>query len=204
MTTIVLDSSPTVPIRIPDEVHFNVSPAYRGRKLRGQPLLGQGSQTRYSHFVPMGDASPSIKKLLEIPESDNSAMEPIEGYKEILKEEKYINEDKAGPPARVFDSEFRDTAKDYLNTPSNEKMDEYPPNNEAKATPVGDKSTANLANIVAIAQSASSKTKTMAQPKTKSKSKPKPKSKPTKKKKQNRRPSTAKKMTTFKILRKNK
>ena len=150
----------------------------------------------------MGDAAPSIKKLLEIPESDNSAMEPIEGYKEILKEEKYINEDKASPPARVFDSEFRDTAKGYLSTPSNEKMDEYPPNNKAKATPVGDKSTANLANILAIAQSSSSKTMTTAQRKTKSKAKPKPK--PTKKKKQNRRPSTAKKMTTFKILRKNK
>ena len=81
----------------------------------------------------MGDASPNIKKLLEISESDNSAMEPIEGYKKILKEEKYINEDKASPPARVFASEFRDTAMEYLNTPSNEKKDEYPPNNEAKA-----------------------------------------------------------------------
>ena len=112
------------------------------------------------------------------------------------------NESQYLPPARVFDSEFRDTAKGYLSTPSNEKMDEYPPNNEAKATPVGDKSTANLANIVAIAQSSSSKTKTTAQRKTKSKAKPKPK--PTKKKKQNRRTSTAKKMTTFKILRKRK
>ena len=89
---------------------------------------------------------------------------------------------------------------EYLNTPSNEKKDEYPPNNEAKAAQVGDKSMANLANIVAIAQSPSSKTKTIAPPKTKSKSKPKP----IKKKKQNRRPTTTKKMTTFKILGKHK
>ena len=96
MKTIVLDSSPTVPIRIPDNVSFNVSPAYQGRKTKGQPLLGQ-SQVKYTHFVPMGDASPNIKKLLEIPESDTSTLKPIEGYQEVLKEEKSSNEEKIAP-----------------------------------------------------------------------------------------------------------
>ena len=37
MSTIVLDSLPSVRIRIPSEANLNVSPRNRGRKLRGQP-----------------------------------------------------------------------------------------------------------------------------------------------------------------------
>ena len=88
MKSIVPDSAPTVPLRIPSEVCFNVSPYYQGCKLPGQPLLGGQSPFKYTHFVPMGDMSPSIKKLLEIPESDTSPLKPIEGHQEILKEEK--------------------------------------------------------------------------------------------------------------------
>ena len=196
MKTLVLDSSPTVPIKIPREVNFNVSPAYVGRKLRGQPLLGQGPQVRYSHFVPMGDASPTIKKLLEIPESDNSAKEPIEGRQEILKEEKYINEDKAVTPVKVFDSDFINSAKDYLSTPNEEKKDSYPTTEES--TPLMEKNTANLASIVAVARPPPKTMKPRARPSAKSKPKV---SKKTGKKKTLMKP---KKMTTFKILRKNK
>ena len=65
MKTIVLDSIPSIPLRIPD-AHLNVSPAYKART-RGQPLLGQ-TQVRYSHYVSLGEGSLHLKKLLELPE----------------------------------------------------------------------------------------------------------------------------------------
>ena len=146
----------------------------------------------------MGDASPNIKKLLEIPESDTSALKPIEGYQEVLKEEKTGNDEKIAPPIQVFDSEFKNDAKDYLNAPSADRKDSYFPNEEA--VPVMEKNTANLANIVAVAQ-ATSKPRPRAKPRVRFK--PKAKLVPKTKKK---KPLTVtkKKLTTFKILPKTK
>ena len=82
MKRVVLDTSPTISLKIPD-ASFSMSPAYPRRKPRGQPILGQ-QQVKYTHFVPMGEAAPDIKKLLEIPESDTSPLKPIKGYQEIF------------------------------------------------------------------------------------------------------------------------
>ena len=190
MKTLVLDSLPTVPIRIPDEVTFNMPPIYQKQKTKGQPLLGQ-QQVRYTHFVPVGDASSEIKKLLEIPQTDTAPLKPIEGYQEIMKEETAKNEENPAAPANVFGSEFKNNAKEYLASPNTYKKDSYI--TSKGATPIVAKNTANLANIVAVAQS-SSKTRPQAKPKVKSKPKLKGSSK-TKKKK-----SVTKKMTTFRIL----
>ena len=192
MSTIVLDSLPSVRIRIPSETNLNVSPRNRGRKLRGQPLLGQRPRLRYTHFVPMGDASPSIKKLLEIPESQTMHSKPSD--------QDEANEDSAKnvvkPPAKMYSAEFKRDAQDYLNTPNIERRDNYHP--REKTTPIVAKNTANLANIVAVAQPSSKTMKARARPKAKSKPKT---SKKTAKKKTLMKP---KKMTTFKILQKNK
>ena len=67
---------------------------------------------KYSHFVPMGDSSPSIKKPLEIPETDIASLKPIEGYQEIIKEEKYVNQDTTPPPTKVFEPKFKNSPPD--------------------------------------------------------------------------------------------
>ena len=196
MKRMVLDSLPTVPIRIPNDASFNASPRYQGRKLRGQPLLGQ-HQVKYTHFVPMmGDTSPNIKKLLEIPESNNSPMKPIEGYQEMLKDEK-INKDEKGKvtPKTVFNPEFKNAARNYLDTPTIQRIDTFSP--DPKSAKLVTKSTANLANIVAAAK-----------PAAKPKSKPKPKTRPRSKTKQShkmkkKKPEVKpKKISSFKIIRK--
>ena len=56
MKRVVLDSSPTIPIRIPDDVSFSMPSTYQRRKPRGQPLLGQ-HQAKYTHFVPMAQCA---------------------------------------------------------------------------------------------------------------------------------------------------
>ena len=121
MKSVALDSSPTIPIRIPSDVQFNVSPSYWGRKVKGQPLLGQ-QNTKYTHFVPMGDASAHIKKLLEIPESSNVPTQPLEGYQEVLKAEKASNLDvKLNTDPKVFDTEFKENAANFLASPNIER-----------------------------------------------------------------------------------
>ena len=138
----------------------------------------------------MGGASPSIKKLLEIPESDTIHSKPSD--QDEADEDSAKNVVK--PPANIYSAEFKRDAQDYLNTPNIERRDNYHP--REKTTPIVAKNTANLANIIAVAHP-SSKTAT---PRPKAKSKPKA-SKKTAKKKTLMKP---KKMTTFKILQKNK
>ena len=90
----------------------------------------------------MGDASPEVKKLLEIPESDTSPLKPINGYQEILKE------------GKVYHSDFTNDAKDYLNTPNTYKChmtNDYFPYDE-KPVPIVAKNSANLVNIIAAAR----------------------------------------------------
>ena len=198
MTSVVLDSSPTVPIRIPSEVSFNVSPSYLGKKRRyGQPLLGAPSQFKHTHFVPMGDALPQVKKLLEIAESDNNTtLKPIQGYQEILKAEK-DNDDTAKETEKViYGSNFKNEASNYLSTPKPDRVDDYSPSE--KTVPVLAKNTSNLANIIAAVQPVTkikkSKSKKMASSKQNS-------NKNSRKKKP---PPKAKKMTSFQILTKKK
>ena len=76
----------------------------------------------------MGDASPQVKKLLEIAESDNNTtLKPIQGYQEILKAEKDSDEVNKGADKVIDDSNFKSEAKDYLGTPKGDKIDDYSP-----------------------------------------------------------------------------
>ena len=89
MESIVLDSTPTVPIKLPDsDLHLFVSPRYLGRS-KGQPILGQKT-AKYTHYITIGDASPQIKKLMEIKATDVTPSEPIDIYKEVLKAEAFL------------------------------------------------------------------------------------------------------------------
>ena len=86
MKTMVLDSSPGVPIRIPSDVHFNFTLAFKQRA-KGQPILGHNSM-KYTHFVPMGEAGHHIKQLLDIEETKTGPTEASAGYEELLQAEK--------------------------------------------------------------------------------------------------------------------
>ena len=86
MKIIVLDSSPTAPMRIPSEIHFNTTPALK-KKPRSSSILGFNSP-RYSHFVPLGESNNRIKQLLNIEETETGPTEASGGYGEILKAEK--------------------------------------------------------------------------------------------------------------------
>ena len=197
MKSVALDSSPTIPIRIPSDVQFNVSPSYWGRKVKGQPLLGQ-QNTKYTHFVPMGDASAHIKKLLEIPESDTSPLKPIEGHQEISKEEK-ANKTKAATPEKVVDSNFKSEAQSFLNkpiTPSEHTLSIDPESAQVLAN-----NTANLANLVVATQPTA---KQKEKPIPKAKSRPKPQAKTSKKIKKKKTVTRPKKMSSFRIIQKTK
>ena len=152
----------------------------------------------------MGDASPEVKKLLEIPESDTSQLKPINGYQEILKE------------GKVYHSDFKNDAKDYLNTPNTYRMDDYFPYDD-NAVPIVAKNSANLDNIIAAAQPSRQSSKATPQLKVRAvsavqpsskvkpelKAKPKPRPKQPIKNQKKKAPLKAKKMTYFKILPKN-
>ena len=192
MISVALDSLPTVPIKIPSDVRLNVSPAYQGKKTRGQPILGQ-QQVKYTHFVPMGDTSPHIKKLLEISESNMAPLKLFDGYNEILKAEKESNDKKPAVDKNVFHPDFKTDAKAYLNTPNRDRRDSYFPIEDH--VPLVAKNTASLANIIAAARP-NSKVKTMA--------KVKPGPMPNAKAKDKKKKPTPKKMTPFRILEKKK
>ena len=202
MKRVVLDSSLTIPIRIPDAVGYSMPPTYLRRKPRGLPILGQ-QPVKYTHFVNMGDVSPGVKKLLEIPESDTSPLKPIEGYQELLKE------------GKVYHSDFKRAAKNYLNTPNTSRKDDYFPYTE-ESVPLVAKNSANLANIVAAARPSKPPSKARSQLKvrpvdavrpvskvkleSKTKMKAKAKAKHSIKGQKKKSLSKAKKRTYFKIL----
>ena len=155
-------------------------------------MLDMASPAKYTHFVPMGDTSQSIKKLLEIPESDNSPLKPVEGYQEVMNAEKETPSVTQEP---VMDSKFKEEAKEYLNTPNVDREEGYVSAEVDKS--IIAKNTANLANIVAASESIKSKPKPR-------RSKPKivkPKTPVVKKKKST---TKVKKLTSFRILEKKK
>ena len=84
MTSVVLDSFPTVDIHIPRAANINTSPAYSEKNRRGTNLLGMQAP-RPPYFVPMGDTSPHIKKLLKLPEQDKKTVKPIKDSVDISK-----------------------------------------------------------------------------------------------------------------------
>ena len=149
MKTIILDSIPSIPLRIPD-AQLNVSPAYR-TKTRGQPLLGQ-PQVRYSYYVPLGEGSRHLKKLLELPETDASTTNPVGGYDELMKAEKInvgdIKSSASAPP--IQDQAFSRDAKKYLGKPKTARGDTYEP--KADLPPTTEKNDAEIATIIAAAQ----------------------------------------------------
>ena len=192
MKTIILDSSPSVNLHEPSNISLNVSPAYTGQsKKRGQPLLGQ-RQMHYTHFVPMGQPSQHIKELLAIEETDNSESKAIEGRNDLLKAEKVMKgmektSSSINPP---FDSNFEREAKEYMETPQNNKEDTFQANDDDQsAADTTAKNDATIATLIASTQ-----------PKTPAR---KP-SKPRKKKSAKKPPKNTKKMKKFRIMRKKK
>ena len=199
MKSVALDSSPTINIRIPSDVRFNVSPRYLGTKTRGQPLLGH-RQAKYTHFVPMGDGASHIKKLLEIPESDTESMKPIEGYHQVLKAEREVNkEEQSVSDTKVIDSDFKHEASSYLASANFDREDAYSPKKESVQIP--EKNNGGLVNIVSAAQSNTKKEKEKSH-----RAREKPKSNPRHPQKNQKKKArkTVKKMTSFKIISKKK
>ena len=184
--TVILDSSPSIPLHIPSNISLNVSPAYSSHtKQRGQPLLGQ-KKIHYTHFVPMGEGSQHIKELLGIPETDTSESKPIEGYKELLKAEKIMKgEEKHHTTIPSFDLKFEKDSKDFIETPQNDKEDTFEPDKESvpEITPKND---AAIATLIASSQ-----------PKKNPSRKP---SKPKRRKSVKKTPKKPKKMKKYRIM----
>ena len=192
MRTVVLDSSPSIPLHDPSNIPLNVSPPYTNHsKKRGQPLLGQ-RQVHYTHFIPMGEGSEHIKELLGIEETDDSEAEVIEGKKELLHEEKVVKgEEKSVSKDLPFDSGFEKEAKDFSDTPKNYEEDTFEDTDQSTAeTTTTKKNHAEIATVIAAAK-----------PK---KSPAKRSYKPRKKKTAKKPPKKMKKMRKFHIVRKKK
>ena len=153
MASIVLDSFPTGTINIPETVEINKTPYY-GRRTRGRPMLG-AQQVRPRYFVPVGDSSPRIKKLLELPENNTAPKKPLVGYTEIMKKEKKKKSNKPMVSKKVFNAKFKEEAREYLNTPNHNRNNSYI--TSKRSTPIRTKNSA--VNIAAAAQPVKSKPK---------------------------------------------
>ena len=187
MKTVVLDSSPGVPIRIPSDFHFNVTPAFKPRA-KGQPILGHNSM-KYTHFVPMGEAGHHIKQFLDIEETKTGPTEASAGYGELLQAEKF--EKTTGTPvvstAPVQDKQFEQEAKSNMNLPKKDRIDSFEmPDNVPMIKETNDSS---LATVIAASQ--------MSSP-------PKARRRPRKQPKPKKVKVTRKKMTSFRILKRKK
>ena len=189
MKTVILDSSPSIPLHIPSNISLNVSPAYTSKsKLKGQSLLGQ-RQLQYTHFVPMGGGSEHIKELLGIQETDTSETKPIEGYKELLKAEKVMKgEEVSSTISPSFDSKFEQESKEFMETPQIQKDDTFEADDQEKSAPeITARNDADIATLIAATQPKKS-----------------PKRTPKKRKYAKKAPKNIKKMKKFKIIRKKK
>ena len=114
-------------------------------------MLGQ-PQVRYSHYVPLGEGSLHLKKLLELPESDTSATQAVAGYDDLMIAEKIntgdIKSSASTPP--VLDQTFTRDAKKYLEEPKTTREDTFEPKAELPATT--EKNDAEIATIIAAGQ----------------------------------------------------
>ena len=191
MKTVILDSSPSIPLHIPSNISLNVSPPYTGHsKKRGQPLLGQ-RQSHYTHFVPMGHKSEHIKELLGIKQTDTTETKPIEPYKEALKAEKVEQGDgKNSSSEPPFDSSFEQEAKDYVAAPNTYKEDTFQVSDQEVTPSITAKNDAETATLVAATQPKASSTRKT------------PKQR--KKKNMKKNAKKTKKMTKLRIMRKKK
>ena len=163
MRTVILDSSPSIPLHDPTNVSLNVSPVYTLQtKRRGQPLLGQ-KQVQYTHFVPMGEGSDHIKELLGLEDTDDSESKPIESKNELLKAEKIMKgEENSSSIDPTFDSKLEKEAKEFMVAPpeihnevslsTNEHNDESNANSSAK-------NDAEIATLIAATQPRKTSTK---------------------------------------------
>ena len=174
MRTVILDSSPSIPLHDPTNVSLNVSPVYTLQtKRRGQPLLGQ-KQVQYTHFVPMGEGSDHIKELLGLEDTDDSESKPIESKNELLKAEKIMKgEENSSSIDPTFDSKLEKEAKEFMVAPeihnevslsTNEHNDESNANSSAK-------NDAEIATLIAATQPRKTSTKRTSKPKKKKASK---------------------------------
>ena len=175
MRTVILDSSPSIPLHDPTNVSLNVSPVYTLQtKRRGQPLLGQ-KQVQYTHFVSMGEGSDHIKELLGLEDTDDSESKPIESKNELLKAEKIMKgEENSSSIDPTFDSKLEKEAKEFMVAPpeihnevslsTNEHNDESNTNSSAK-------NDAEIATLIAATQPRKTSTKRTSKPKKKKASK---------------------------------
>ena len=169
MRTVILDSSPSIPLHDPTNVSLNVSPVYTLQtKRRGQPLLGQ-KQVQYTHFVPMGEGSDHIKELLGLEDTDDSESKPIESKNELLKAEKIMKgEENSSSIDPTFDSKLEKEAKEFMVAPpeihnevslsTNEHNDESNTNSSAK-------NDAEIATLIAATQPRKTSNKRTSKPK---------------------------------------
>ena len=175
MRTVILDSSPSIPLHDPTNVSLNVSPVYTLQtKRRGQPLLGQ-KQVQYTHFVPMGEGSDHIKELLGLEDTDDSESKPIESKNELLKAEKIMKgEENSSSIDPTFDSKLEKEAKEFMVAPpeihnevslsTNEHNDESNTNSSAK-------NDAEIATLISATQPIKTSTNMTSKPKKKKASK---------------------------------
>ena len=169
MRTVILDSSPSIPIHDPTNVSLNVSPAYTLQtKRRGQPLLGQ-KQVQYTHFDPMGEGSDHMKELLGLEDTDDSESKPIESKNELLKAEKIMKgEENSSSIDPTFDSKLEKEAKEFMVAPPeihNEVSLSTNEHNEESNTNSSAKNDAEIATLIAATQPRKTSTKRTSKPK---------------------------------------
>ena len=144
MTSVVLDSFSSADIHIPTAVEINTSPANSyGKNKRGRPLLGAPPK-RPSYFVPMGDTSPRIKKLLKMPEQNKTTVKLIKNPADTLRTGKAKTKTHM-VRKKVYNADFKREAKDYLKMPNhNSNSRRYFSSRKAKV-PMTIKNSSNLA-----------------------------------------------------------
>ena len=146
MKALVLDSAPTIPINAPDDAPLLYQA--RSRSSKGYPFLG-AQQPVYSHFVTLGEGSPRVKKLMEIPETDVSPPQTVNTVSELLKAEKISNmkEESSTSSSNINDSQFKEAAHRNLEAADALPENSYKPSTDAPK--VTGKNTAAFVNEMA-------------------------------------------------------
>ena len=103
--SIVVNSYPSVPMRILSKPNFSVSPP--PARTLGQPILGR-DVARVSQMVVMGHQSQRVKDLLQLPQAE--PVKVIKGY------EKMVDEGDLGKTSASAPEDLKEASKQFFDS----------------------------------------------------------------------------------------
>ena len=140
--SIVLNSYPSVPMRVLSKPMFSSSPPFG--QTQGQPILS--NRPRISQYFAMGSPSTKVKEVLELPQT--RPLTVVEGYKEMV--------ENRTEPSSTPDGDLKAAAREYFESAKLTSQDSYQPLTKPSVT---EKNESTAATALATVQSPVAKPK---------------------------------------------